>query len=567
MEFINILQYELDKIDDIAVYEIEQIQEMLSSVEDAIKSMINDNNNLVENRISSSDNLEEINYSIHQLINNYIYPLNSPTRSDLYLFKTIENILKNPDIINTIISTHNMKEYLESSSKTYIYTSNMNENYQSILKDIFTSFNDDIPSNIKENLLQDTLSEPQKKILQNNICKFIKNFYNQKYNTMIKDGYVKRIVNSITVLDFIGTLPKNNNSNNSRLKTLKLEFLGFEYDNKDKNIKTKKPFVTDLMQPEFVKNFSVEELIAMCSFYSNRLAKSIYMYSQCLYTVHKTDLIKKILDNNDYSLHLSDEELSNILTQYKFLRKISMQFYDEKKKSNKKFEDINNDIVYKESMNPVIRESKAKYSSLYSEQFNKTLPNYTNNFLKDLNESIILESSVSYAYNIKNHSIESLLTLLMDKNKELNWGIILENNKNNNYYNNQNILIGVDMKEFNMPIKLHCSKEQIQNFLLNYTGKSIIPIYQGDTDMKVNGKYYSTQILFKLTKEQRKLLRKESESISKNSTKYKFVHHIQWMSLPKRYPEFLLNKNDNFSKKYFDMQTGKVITQKGYIGG
>lgn len=556
MEFINILRYELDKIDDIPIYEIEEVQDMVLSIEEGIKSTIN-------NKDQVTDTEENINYKINQLINNYIYTLNSPTRSDLYLFKTIENMLKNPDIINTIVSTHNMKEYLEPDSKYFVYTSDMNENYKLLLKDIFSTFSKYIPEDIKIKLKNNTLNTSQKMLLQSDICKFIKNFYDEKYDSLIKDGYVKRIVNTSTVLDLTGMLPRNNNSNNSRLRNLNLTFLGFKYEDEDKNAKKQKVCITDLMQPEFLKQFSVDELIAMSAFYSNRLAKAVYYYNECLYVLYKTDLIKKVIENPNYSLTLTDEELANILTQYKFLQKTSNKFISYKEKRKEPFNDDGKKVIFSELNNPIIKESISNYSDLYSNEFKSSIPNYRNNYIHDLNESIILSSSTSFVYNMKNNSIESLLTMLIDKKKEINWGIILEDNYN---VKSNNILIGVDIKEFNMPIKLHFPKEQIQNFLLNYTGKCVIPVYQGHNDMNVNSKYHSTQVLLKLSKEQRKLLREESNSISSNDPKYKFVQHIQWMSHPKRYPDFLLDKHGNFNRKYINLQTGKKFTEKEING-
>ena len=114
------------------------------------------------------------------------------------------------------------------------------------------------------------------------------------------------------------------------------------------------------------------------------------------------------------------------------------------------------------------------------------------------------------------------------------------------------------MKEFNMPLALHCSRDQIKEFLKNYTGKTLIPVYKGNEDMFVDDELVSTQIYMKLSKEQRKLLRQKAEKINaRQSMYYKFIKHLQWMSHPKRPPEFINKQN-----LVYDLNTGFIYDEK-----
>ena len=107
-----------------------------------------------------------------------------------------------------------------------------------------------------------------------------------------------------------------------------------------------------------------------------------------------------------------------------------------------------------------------------------------------------------------------------------------------------------------MPIKLHCEEAQIREFLINYTGKAIIPIYKGNDDFIIDNTYYSTQVLYKLSNDQRELLNKKAKVINSNDKAYKFVKHIEWISNPTEKPEFIDDR-----KQYYNLDTGKILDE------
>ena len=535
-------------------YDLKYVQDIMEGIEFAIK----DNYYSKETETPGSD--EDLLYVINNLINIYLSNTKLPTKNDLYLFKSAESLIKHPEILRNMLNLQSIKMYYNNNSSNFTYTTDFNTNYKYAIKEVFNIIKPTLDENICNKIETDTLTENELKLVQNKVLNIIKLIYDKLYNYTIKEGYINKINSYIHILDVIGTLAKNTNKNNSRLKPAHYDFLGFNYYRSQPDT-IKRPCMEQLLDPEFVKNFSEEELIALSAFYSNRVAKAAKRYNYCLYILYKTNLLEKYKNDPNYTFDLSIKEISDILMQHKYLSRIAQKYIEQEKKY---VTDSETAFYIREinPQNPVFNHALKNYKYDYETEFAHIMPNYDHNFTEDLEKAIELESSSQFAYDSKSHALESLLFMLLEKDKELNWGIILENEqKNSGYFSNKDyeLLIGVDMKEFNMPIKFHCSKEDFKNFFANYTGKPIIPIYRGNEDMYVSDIYLSTEIVMKLSKEQRKLLKQSVEKTREFSMYYRFLNHLQWMSHPKRVPEFLPQE-----RSYYDLDKDKIYSKKEY---
>lgn len=565
----NDVKYMIDKFDEIPEYKITEVRELLTSIQESVKLALKENPDLSFETVSTEiqnlmntylDNSDKTDYKTIKLSPS---SFQHPTRSDLYLYKTLETIIKRPGIISELISKYDMKKIIDNTQTTFKYTPNISNNYEMFLKDVFVIFKQKLPPETIQKIYNNELSHAEIMSLQKQILDFVKYFNEKLYNKIIKNGTINKVINFTQILDFTNILPRNNNNNNIRLQSMNMNFLGFNYFyNNDDEIS--RPYVSSLLEPSLYSNYKIEELFGMCAFYANRTAKAINVYNNGLYVLHKTGLLKKFYEDPDYKFNLSDEEIRNLLIQQSLLEKTCKDFI-----KNKQSEDdddlyhVTDSTIYEELNNPIIKQAIRKYDNFYPDEFSKLLPNYQHDLLKDLTEGIKLAATTSYAYDIKYNAIESLIFMLMEKGKELNWGIVLESIRDKD---TDNIIIGIDLKEFNMPIKLHCPKNKILDFIRDYTGSSIIPVYEGNNDMimptKNGDKFYSTQILLKLSKDQRKLLKETADTINPNDYFYKFVKHLAWMSLPKRVPDFLLNENGTFVKRFYDFDKNKVYTEK-----
>lgn len=534
---IKKLKFKIDKIKNISKYELNDTKSLMNSIEKLIKDIIQNNPN-----ISS----EMIIDTINDKVNGLLFDLRNPTKSDFYFFKTLQNLINHPQLITDTINKMDTSFLNSEPPEYYLYTSNIQKNYQTVLKNSLYILYDNLSKNGKEKILAKDFSSTELLLLQNQIKQLLENHYENNFNSTIKDGYIERIVNYAKMLDFIGVLQQNTFSNNRRFKKANLPFLCFHYKKNPKD-ELKRPCITDLKNREFVKNFSIDELIALSTFYSNRTAKAIKLYNYCLYILYKSNIIPKYLEDENYSFNLSDNDIINLITQYQIHSIDAKNFLDNKAKNITDNEyEITDDTVYNEYDNHFIQKAINYYSHDYQPEYSKILPEYEHDFLEDLNKTILFEASSYNTYTAKNQSLEALLFILIEKKKEINWGIVLNDHSHGlpNQNKNNDLLLCVDMKEFNMPLSIHCSKAQVLEFLINLTGKPYIPVYKGNNDIFIDGKLISTQIYMKLSKDQRKSLRQEAENISADqSIFYKFIKHLQWMSHPKRRPEFIDEQN------------------------
>lgn len=499
--------------------------------------------------------IEELNNFLYSKVKETIINLNSPTRSDMYLYKTSEYVLKNINLVFEELEKNQKEKYINNEKKSYKYTSDIEKNIKLITEDVITIILNRKTTEFKEKFLNNSLSYEENKELREQIKKALKTF-NDIYNKEIKKRYSIKLSNIIRILDEMGFLKKYNERNNKILDNINLPILKYEYE-PEKN----KCGLTDLKNPEFINRFSLEEIIAMTSFYSNRLTKEVIDYNESLYIVNKIGLIEEILKKDDYKSDITDDELREIISQLEFLKEISKDIAQEMlSKSTKNCENnvINGDLTKSRSREKAIKTYEEDYKNIYENIF---LPQFSNDFKNDLDLVTILEADRYNLYSAKNFAIESVMVILTDKNKNINWGYIPENKNGKNTIQNKEkfVLIGIDMKGYNMPIKLHFQREELETFLTNYAKDTKIPLYEGNEDMEIawNG-YMTTQVYMPLTKEQRKQLKETN--LHSSDYRYRFIEHIKWMMLPNRYPKYLCDHQGNKKeKRYIDVKTGQIV--------
>ena len=326
MEYVNALKYDIDRM-----FKTSDIKNIIIATEKSVKKYLNQH---------PDEDISIIETKMNNLLNTDLYSLKHPTRSDLYLFKTLETILKEPNIIGDLLVSPKIDDIVNSCETRYKYTSSIEENYLTLLKDAF---------NANKNIIT----------LQSKICKFLKQFYDKYYNNTIQKGYINKMLTYCDILNFTGTLPDNNNRNSIRLMNSNLEFLGFNYDEESED-DLKRPVITDLMKPEFYKNFKIDELIALSAFYANKVAKAIETYNYCLYIIYKTDLFRKYKENPEYTFNLSDEQIQQILLQQKIFSNYTRLFIEEKANNCTSDMKITPDIVYEELNNAYIKQALRK---------------------------------------------------------------------------------------------------------------------------------------------------------------------------------------------------------------
>ena len=168
-------------------------------------------------------------------------------------------------------------------------------------------------------------------------------------------------------------------------------------------------------------------------------------------------------------------------------------------------------------------------------------------------------------YEVKDMSAQALMVSLIDSDKNVNWGYIPEKDekgRNSIQRGSKYVLIGFDLKGYNMPIKLHFEKDRIEKFLDGYTNNTAIPIYEGNEDVEINDEFLTTQVLMKLSKKQRAGIKSALKNMSPDDERYKYISHLNWMMLPNRYPEHLKENGTRKPKAKIDIKTGKGYIEK-----
>lgn len=539
IKFINRIKHNIDQSPDKIKYARGNLQGMI----EYIKRLRKENPEI---------SIDDLNDKVYNKMKYAIKNTSRPNLTDMYIYKTAEKALKTPELIEEEVEQIDRKKFINNKAKLYTYTSNIEKNIGIVTEDVLSIVLEKASPEFRKKFIDNNLSDNENRKLKESVKIYIEKFYEESTKSR-KKKYVAKLVNITQTLDEMGLLKKYNDRNNAILDGMNLPMLKYEY-----NAKKDKSGVTDLLKPEFVERLSLEEIIAMTGFYSNRLAKEVVNYNETIYIARKLGIVEEIFQNGEYKLKITDEELREMLAQLSFLTEIGKEIEQESLK--KGYQNIINlDLDNSNVRNNAIELYAEDYNELYKNLF---LTQYCSDFEMDLDIATILEADRHNLYSAKDAAIESLMVILTDKaeNKNINWGYVPEESNGKNSIQNKEkfVMIGADMKGYNMPIKLHFEKDKLEIFLRNYTRQTKLPIYEGDQDMEVpwNG-YVTTQICRPLTKTQRKELK--DKKISTSDYRYNFLEHIKWMMLPNRYPDYLCDKQGNKKpKRYVDVSSGRI---------
>ena len=500
--------------------------------------------------------INELNDIVYNKMKHSIRNMSTPNLTDIYLYKTAESLLKDIDLMYKELDNIRREKFADKRLRLYKYTNDMQRNTKTITEDILAMVLKNATPQFREKFVNSSLSDSENEKLKEAMKIYLEEFYKQDTKGR-KRRYANKLVNILQLLKERGLLNKYNEKNNETLDRIGLPMLKFKYESqKDKS------GIEDLSNIEVIGALSIEEIIAMTSFYSNRLAKEAISYNEALYIVRKMGIIEQISEQGDYKLEITDEELREMLAQYSFLAGIGKEVLHE---SVKKYDvyncepqveiDLDDSKVKKDA----IKLYEKDYQELYSKLF---LTDFHSEFEMDLDIATILEADRYNLYSMKDDAMETLMVILndKDKSKNMNWGYIpeLKNGKNTIQNREKFILVGIDMKGFNMPIKLHFERGKLETFLRNYTGDTRLPIYEGNEDMKnfFTG-FITTQICRPLTKSQRKQL--NEKKVEKSNYKYGFLEHIKWMMHPNRYPDYLCDSQGKKKpKRHIDISSGRI---------
>lgn len=529
-----------------------------------------------------------IRINTHELIGTFIREATKgPTVYDKYRIKTMEKLLnekgllrqkiKEPDlsILNDPVYIFALKifeegrydlafseEMQEINDAPIYYNANMKENIKKCFNQyvgvLLAKKNNEFRARFKNG----SLSEKEQAEFEKEIRENLSKEYRVSKNKEVKESAAIQLSNIIMALEALGTLQENNDLNNKRLESQSLKFLEFDFQrDKDKKQKGKSDFcLEDLTEKNFVKNFSDIEITLLNAFYSNRLAKAIEDFNDQIYFLEKLGIFEKLSKGEEPEFDFSDSEIKELMAKKIFLERIAIKIIKEKREKKEEFTDTRiGHLIKNEKSSNVLDRSLNFYEKEYN-QYGE--PGLKRDMKEDLELVMLMAMDKTNLYAMKDQAIESALIILSEegKKRKINWGYVQDiiNGENSIERKNRNIIIGIDLKGFNMPIKLHCERVLIERFFSLYNGTKDVPVYEGENDMKIGNEIMTTQIVSKLTKYQREMLKGKLENLSKIDSRYKYLTHINWMMLPNRVPKHIAGEDGKKPERYVNIKTGKI---------
>lgn len=347
----------------------------------------------------------------------------------------------------------------------------------------------------------------------------------------IRADLSNRIYSLVMFLKKLNLLEKYNYTNNSRLHKLELDELQI----------TDKELEEQLTNRNKLNSYSIEALIGLSAFYSNRVTKSISQLYKSFFILTRLNLLEDIYNNDNCcleDLNISEDKLKEIMSRYDLLEsEISVNIFN---KINK--EDIQNNLDTKHFEDIYIK-SYAKYFEQYEKEYPKS---YRRDYEYIIND---VKNIKNCLYKIKSDSIQFLIyTAIKDENKNiLNWGYI----KDKKGESQNKILLGFDIRSLNMPIKLHIKTNDFLDLINNLNQGKVIPVYLGKDDMDAYKAKMTTQILTVLPKNKKKELMK----ITKSSC---FLEHIKSLQKPHDKSEYI----KKIQQLYYNVEDKTIIKKE-----
>ena len=163
-------------------------------------------------------------------------------------------------------------------------------------------------------------------------------------------------------------------------------------------------------------------------------------------------------------------------------------------------------------------------------------------FLDDFIKFSTGENIREVLYNIKDNVLNAQLFFIFNQRSNIkNWGIYLEEDEKN-IENKNMILLALDINGLNMPVRLHIPKSKLMEFIKANNCSEFFPIYQGESDFvkkRYAGKTISTPILMPTTENYKQKIGKALERENEDSNYYKFLKHLEALTIPGAIPDHL----------------------------
>lgn len=303
-----------------------------------------------------------------------------------------------------------------------------------------------------------------------------------------------------------------------------------------------------LANPSYLSGLSLDTLLALNNFWCNRFIKEADTYFESIYSMEQLDLLPDMLYGSFNINQVSEDDLKNIFLKMNFFYQPMRSYWEyASQPSSDKVEkyQLKDKNYYFLSNNELIESMEKNTGDQYNEYFKKLLPN--SDLKNDLDLYWKLFTPIVNGYSFKDSSILSTLALSESLNLSSNYGIVLDENTLYNTSPNMPLNFWIDFKGLNFPLREHIPANTLRNFLLQYKGDCMVPLYMDSEAFSG----IPSHILFPFNKQQISFIKSEKkdnfEKYSGNIKALRFLKHSAFLINPKS-----LKKNSE--KLYFNLE-------------
>ena len=331
----------------------------------------------------------------------------------------------------------------------------------------------------------------------------------------IRKQYINTLIEIGNILRGFGLIHDYEDRENNRLKELNID---------------EKINIDDYFNREYLQNLPIQTLMAMNIFWSNRLTKEMDEINNAAFILKDMNFIEKILkDKKRYSKfpfkNLKDEDIKVELLKTGVLNEISQMCVDDV------YKDLENGNIHEKvkevDLKDYLPQIVAEYQQEYSEYFNSSTPMATNILGDDIvNKYITGKNFVYNLYKHKNSNVLALVESCLTRDTMQNWGYIEDDTNSVGDF----IILGFDMPNLNMPLRIHVPKKYIEEYLLANNMSNIIPVYKGNNDFRKGGELIKTPALIPMTPTQKEQIKSMKIDSKNGIEKSMYLEHLKYLA-------------------------------------
>ncbi len=458
-------------------------------------------NTRIKQGISAEEALEEILDEIYNVGVEYSEISNSLS-SKLYQLEGVKYLT------NLEVLKEKYTEYVDLDKKNIsidkcILDSNVNLSARTIIAEAMEI--------IKENeISQNVKSSDEKNIKDLSIA------FNDVKNTLelnIREQQIKIMECIGEFLEKTGTLKKYLTTHNTLNSYV--DGVNFKYKFKSEGQKDEIG-LKDIFTEDYLKKQDLEHIEALSAFWQNRFAKQLKSYNKGLFLAAQTTSDKVNLEEDGQLASQKLLLIERICTCIDVNIKSNLDLYINRDLSDKENKDnISNEIVQ------IIASIEEKYGEKYQEKIKEIDENASKAKISDeITVYLNSLSAIKNVYKAKTALVAHMMRGLKNKKYSENWGVMKEADGGIDRY----VLIGIDIEKFNMPLRLHLKKEELEDLNIGE-----IPEYLGSEDFKD----MKTNVFMPLNRRQIKEIITELKKKPDN----KRLLHLRYLSKKEKKPE------------------------------